>query len=66
MMVAAKTNERPGTRAQVRHVRMSAYKVREVLDIVRGLPVGEAADVLTFTERGASEIIARCLSLIHI
>jgi len=61
-MTAAKTNERPGTRAQVRHVRMSAYKVREVLDIVRGLPVGEAADVLTFTERGASEIIARCLA----
>ena len=61
-MTAAKTNERPGTRAQVRHVRMSAYKVREVLDIVRGLPVGEAADVLTFTERGASEVIARCLA----
>lgn len=61
-MTAAKTNERPGTRAQVRHVRMSASKVREVLDIVRGLPVGEAADVLTFTERGASEIIARCLA----
>ena len=61
-MTATKTNERPGTRAQVRHVRMSAYKVREVLDIVRGLPVGEAADVLTFTERGASEVIARCLA----
>ncbi len=61
-MTAAKTNERPGTRAQVRHVRMSAYKVREVLDIVRGLPVGEAADVLQFTERGASEVIARCLA----
>ncbi len=61
-MTAAKTNERPGTRAQVRHVRMSASKVREVLDIVRGLPVGEAADVLTFTERGASEVIAKCLA----
>ena len=61
-MTAAKTNERPGTRAQVRHVRMSAYKVREVLDIIRGLPVGEAADVLTFTERGASEVIAKCLA----
>ena len=61
-MTGTKTNERPGTRAQVRHVRMSAYKVREVLDIVRGLPVGEAADVLTFTERGASEVIAKCLA----
>ena len=61
-MVAAKTNERPGTRAQVRHARMSAFKVREVLDLIRGLPVGEAADVLRFTERGASDVVARCLA----
>jgi len=61
-MVGTKTNERPGTRAQVRHVRMSASKARVVLDIIRGLPVGEAADVLTFTERGASEVIAKCLA----
>jgi len=61
-MVATKTNERPGTRAQVRHVRMSASKARVVLDLVRGLPVGEAADVLQFTERAASEVIARCLA----
>jgi large subunit ribosomal protein L22 len=62
MMTGAKTNERPGTRAQVRHVRMSAYKVREVLDLVRGLPVGEAADVVRFTERAASEVVGRCLA----
>jgi large subunit ribosomal protein L22 len=62
MMSGAKTNERPGTRAQVRHVRMSAYKVREVLDLVRGLPAGEAADVLRFTERAASEVVGRCLA----
>jgi large subunit ribosomal protein L22 len=62
MMVATKTNERPGTRAQVRHVRMSASKAREVLDLVRGLPVGEAADVLRFTERAASDVVARCLN----
>jgi large subunit ribosomal protein L22 len=62
MMVATRTNERPGTRAQVRHVRMSATKAREVLDLVRGLPVGEAADVLRFTERAASEVIDRCLT----
>ena len=62
MMAGTKTNERPGTRAQVRHVRMSASKAREVLDLVRGLPVGEAADVLRFTERGASDVVARCLA----
>jgi len=61
-MPTAKTNERPGTRAQVRHARMSAFKVREVLDIIRGLPVAEAADVLQFTERGASAVIAKCLA----
>jgi large subunit ribosomal protein L22 len=60
-MAGVRTNERPGTRAQVRHARFSAYKAREVLDLIRGLPVAEARDVLRFTERGASEIIARCL-----
>jgi large subunit ribosomal protein L22 len=62
MAVPTRTNERPGTRAQVRHARMSATKAREVLDLIRGLPVGEAADVLRFTERAASEVIARCLA----
>ena len=61
-MAGTKTNERPGTRAQVRHARMSATKAREVLDLIRGLPVGEAAEVLQFTERAASVVIARCLT----
>src|SRR5215510_9486361 len=61
-MTGTKTNEIPGTRAQVRHVRMSAYKAREVLDLIRGLPVGEALEVLQFTERAASEVISRCLT----
>jgi len=62
MMPGTKTNEIPGTRAQVRHVRMSAYKAREVLDLIRGLPVGEAQEVLQFTERAASDVISRCLA----
>ncbi len=45
-MTGPKTNERPGTRAQVKNVRMSATKARAVLDLVRGLPVDEAAAVL--------------------
>src|SRR5215510_1953836 len=61
-MTGTRTNERPGTRAQVRHVRMSAYKVREVLDLIRNLPAAEAADVLQFTERAASDVISRCLT----
>ena len=46
MAFGTKTNERPGTRAQVRHVRVSAYKAREVLDLIRGLHVDEADDIL--------------------
>jgi large subunit ribosomal protein L22 len=62
MAFGTKTNERPGTRAQVRYVRMSAYKAREVLDLIRGLPVAEATAVLRFTERGAAEPIAKLLA----
>jgi large subunit ribosomal protein L22 len=61
-MTGTKTNERPGTRAQVRHVRMSAYKAREVLDLIRGLPANEAADVLRFTERAAGVVVGKCLA----
>jgi large subunit ribosomal protein L22 len=57
-----KTNERPGTRAQVKFVRISAYKVREVLDIIRGRPVDEAIDVLQFTDRAAAEVVRKCLA----
>jgi large subunit ribosomal protein L22 len=57
-----KTNERPGTRAQVRYVRTSAYKAREVLDLIRGLPVSEAADMLRMTERGVATPIAKLLA----
>jgi large subunit ribosomal protein L22 len=57
-----KTNERPGTRAQHRHARMSATKARAVLDLIRNLPVDQAADVLRFTERGAAETIGKVLA----
>ena len=57
-----KTNERPGTRAQHRYARMSAPKARAVLDLIRGLPVDEAADVLRFTDRKAAEVIGKVLA----
>jgi large subunit ribosomal protein L22 len=60
-MTGAKTNERPGTRAQVKNVRMSATKARAVLDLIRGLPIDEAAAVLAYTERGAAEVVGKCL-----
>jgi len=51
-----KTNERPGTRARLRSVPVSAFKVREVLDLIRGEEVGRAAEILEFCERGAAEV----------
>src|SRR5205807_4712840 len=56
-----KTNERPGTRAVVRHVRMSAYKVREVLDLIRDKEVQQADEILQFAERDAAIVIRKAL-----
>jgi large subunit ribosomal protein L22 len=56
-----KTNERPGTRAQAKFVRMSAYKARQVLDLIRGKDVQSAAEILRFSERDAAIVIAKLL-----
>ena len=60
-MTGTKTNERPGVRAQHRHARMSATKARVVLDLIRGKSVAEARTILQFSERGASDTIAKVL-----
>ena len=48
-------------RAQAKYGRQSPYKVRRVLDLVRGLPVGEARIVLDFTNRRAADPIKKVL-----
>jgi large subunit ribosomal protein L22 len=48
--------------AKARHVRQSPYKVRRVLDLVRGLPVDEARVILTHTPRRAADPILKCLN----
>jgi large subunit ribosomal protein L22 len=48
-------------RAQAKYVRQSPYKVRRVLDLVRGLPVQEAEDLLRLTQRGATDPVAKVL-----
>lgn len=53
--------ERPTVRAQVRYVRISPYKVREVLNLIRGEQVGVADDVLAFTERGSAPVVRKAL-----
>jgi large subunit ribosomal protein L22 len=62
MAFGAKTNERPGTRAQARHVRTSAYKAREVLDLIRGLHVDDADGVLEFTDRAIAVEVRKILA----
>jgi large subunit ribosomal protein L22 len=57
-----KTNEREGTRAFLRSAPMSAYKVREVLDLIRGQEVGRAAEILEFCERGPAEVVGKILA----
>ena len=60
-MTATKTNERPGTRARASFVRSSAYKAREVLDLIRGKSCGDAHDILAFSERDVAQPIAKVL-----
>ena len=61
-MPGVKTNERPGTRAVLRHYRMSAYKARQVLDLVRGQEVDRAADILRGTPREGARVVAKVLA----
>ncbi|NLV54014.1 MAG: 50S ribosomal protein L22, partial [Acidimicrobiales bacterium] len=61
-MTGLKTNERPGTRAQAKFVRVSAYKAREVLDLIRGLHVADADQILAFTDRDVARDIRKVLA----
>lgn len=62
MAFGTKTNERPGTRATVRYLRVSAYKAREVLDLIRGLHVDDADGILEFTDRAVAADIRKLLA----
>jgi len=57
-----KTNERPGTRAQVKYVRGSASKARRVLDLIRNESTGNAIEILTFSDQGVAETILKVLN----
>ena len=59
--MAIKTNERPGTRAVLRHSRMSSTKAREVLDLIRGLEYTRAAEIVAHTDRAAATVIGKLL-----
>jgi large subunit ribosomal protein L22 len=48
--------------ATARYVRMTPMKCRRVIDLVRGLPVDQAADILRFDVHSASEPIGKVLA----
>ena len=45
--------------AKSKYVRQSPYKLRLVLNLIRGLPVSEALDILKFTKRRAADEISQ-------
>jgi len=54
--------ERSGVKASAQYVRMSASKVRVVLDLIRDLPVRRADEVLQFTDREAARVVRKVLA----
>jgi len=54
--------ERSGTKATAKYVRASASKAREVLDLIRGLDVRTADQVLQFTERHIAHDVRKVLA----
>jgi len=56
-----KTNERPGTRAVLKNSGVSAYKAREVLDLVRGKDYQQASEILEYCDREVATVIGKVL-----
>jgi large subunit ribosomal protein L22 len=61
-MAGTKTNERPGVRASLSNFGMSASKARVVLNLVRGVDVQTARDILSLTTREAAGVINKVLA----
>ena len=63
-MAENKTRHLPANAAlaQAKYVRMTPMKCRRVIDLVRGLPVDAAADILRFDVHAASEPIGKVLA----
>ena len=53
---------RPTTKATARYIRGSASKAREVLDLIRGLDVRRADEVLQFTTRDVARDVRKVLA----
>ena len=51
----------PSARATVRYLPVSPYKIRQVLDLVRGLPVDDAIRVLQLCQKDAADSVLKLL-----
>jgi large subunit ribosomal protein L22 len=49
-------------RAKARYLRVSSYKVREVLDLIRGLDAERAVETLRLSERDAATTVGKVLA----
>src|SRR4029077_16270702 len=58
----ANTTTQSGVRATVRYLHTSAYKVRQVLELVRGLPVEDAERVLQLCQKDAADDVLKLLN----
>ncbi|WP_028472776.1 50S ribosomal protein L22 [Nocardioides alkalitolerans] len=54
--------DQPGAFASARYVRITPMKARRVVDLVRGLPVADAAALLAFAPQAASETVGKVLA----
>ena len=63
-MAENKTRHLPANAAlaQAKYVRMTPMKCRRVIDLVRGLPVDEALDILRFDVHAASDPIFKVVT----
>jgi large subunit ribosomal protein L22 len=57
----AVTLDTPSARATVRYLSVSPYKIRQVLQLVRGLPVDDAIRVLQLCEKDAADSVLKLL-----
>ncbi len=55
----ADTAIKPGARATGRYLHVSPYKVRQVLELIRGLPVEDAERLLQLSEKDAADFVLK-------
>jgi large subunit ribosomal protein L22 len=58
----ATTSSIPAARASVRYLKVSPYKVRQVLTLVRGLPVDDAERALQMCQKDAANHVQKLLA----